>query len=582
MLWRQLDLEEIQISIIRFISLLATASISLLFYSSASAQTDRELNLTSHTSVSRPAFSLAPVGTVGQELIRDGLVLISYNQNRAVSRYDSLDSKWNDELISGYVTRVLDRILASSNLPGDFVELNIETCPQTGASIRSGGIVTMCLPLVLTFETEDEIAFILAHEISHWIKSVGNTQANTGGKVEPILLSKTEEVWADELALDLLINANYSPEGALIFFDVLEQRSNEICCDEHYDTPATRTVKVVKYLDKNYQNSWDTIDLTALSDDFLARTRRATEYLVRLDSAFGRLIEKTNYGRRKINNERLINGFALIDGEAAAKWLNRECKNSIEQVESITNDFGYQPVALQFLSSIFIDCLSFVGINERYDKLFSKFIDIQTADFNELAALLHYQVFIPESQIYRKVESELLSRSVYPNDVIKAWANMYKVNNFEEQMESIRHLRMANYESAALYYEACTLGGALTLEPMNDLVSKIRDNHRSLTTRAHSLRDFGSYYKKGNSKKMLMEVIVAGHNAQLNLFDLADKGCDDFYETRAAHVKRSAEEIRRNSKSELSRRFLPEKKAIFLNITSYQGDIIAFASQLNR
>jgi len=156
------------------------------------------------------------------------------------------------------------------------------------------------------------------------------------------------------------------------------------------------------------------------------------------------------------------------------------------------------------------------------------------------------------------------------------------VNNFEEQMESIRHLRMANYESAALYYEACTLGGALTLEPMNDLVSKIRDNHRSLTTRAHSLRDFGSYYKKGNSKKTLMEVIVAGHNAQLNLFDLADKGCDDFYETRAAHVKRSAEEIRRNSKSELSRRFLPEKKAIFLNITSYQGDIIAFASQLNR
>ena len=136
---------------------------------------------------------------------------------RQVFRIGSPNSVWRADAISDAVQRISSRLESGVGLPAQFAEVTVTTCSEERAAVYAGGWVEVCLPLMLNAETEDEVAFVLGHEMSHIIAD--HLPQNPNEFYQP---SVAEEVLADELGLRMAVAAGYSPDGAFSFFDKID------------------------------------------------------------------------------------------------------------------------------------------------------------------------------------------------------------------------------------------------------------------------------------------------------------------------------------------------------------------------
>ena len=88
---------------------------------------------------------------------------------RQVFRNGSPNSVWRADAISNAVQTISRRLERGVGLPAQFAEVTVTTCSEERAAVYAGGWVEVCLPLMLNAETEDEVAFVIGHEISHII-----------------------------------------------------------------------------------------------------------------------------------------------------------------------------------------------------------------------------------------------------------------------------------------------------------------------------------------------------------------------------------------------------------------------------
>ena len=170
-----------------------------------------------------------------------------------------------DRQLVGYVQEILDRIVAASPVPNLNVRVYIRASRAFIAEAYPGGLVSVSMGLLRDVSTEDELAFVLAHELGHllfrhhesdWLKNAqykvffassllgdaadvyaaysGNTEMSkkldrvakiskgfyevTDHALNPAW-NRKQEVLADKIGLDLLIRAGYKPAAGMVFFD---------------------------------------------------------------------------------------------------------------------------------------------------------------------------------------------------------------------------------------------------------------------------------------------------------------------------------------------------------------------------
>lgn len=175
-----------------------------------------------------------------------------------------------------YVRGVLARILRGVNLPPTFnPDVRILAAPEFSALCTPDGTIVITIGLLEQLDNEDELAFVLAHEVSHaiyrhhdaeWFNkaqyfavmngaavqsiadSVASTGANVGGfnsgnisrgldvaqhmyrlsqNVLAPQMTRAQEDAADALGFDLMVKAGYDSEAALAVMDKLAEQEAE-------------------------------------------------------------------------------------------------------------------------------------------------------------------------------------------------------------------------------------------------------------------------------------------------------------------------------------------------------------------
>lgn len=151
-------------------------------------------------------------------LITPSWVSAQYPENwyeqRSVFETLSADPTYNDPVIDNLVGNVRASLETANGFPANFLRVEVMACPEPHAVVYTGGYLEICLSLLLQLETEDEIAFLIAHEMSH----VANAQI-AQNPADFVPHSLTDEIAADRFAIPMVVKAGYSPDGALTFLE---------------------------------------------------------------------------------------------------------------------------------------------------------------------------------------------------------------------------------------------------------------------------------------------------------------------------------------------------------------------------
>jgi len=175
-----------------------------------------------------------------------------------------------------YAQGVVDRLMAGVKMPSSFQpQVRILATPEFAGECTPDGTLIVTVGLLEMLESEDELAFVLGHELAHaiyrhkqhdWFKKAqyyavvnggaidfvaqGNVQISLGGSTNlargldvaqhlaklsaNVLMpqmAKEDEDAADALGFDLMVKAGYDPEAPLAVMDKLAAQEAEAEAD---------------------------------------------------------------------------------------------------------------------------------------------------------------------------------------------------------------------------------------------------------------------------------------------------------------------------------------------------------------
>jgi len=141
--------------------------------------------------------------------------------------------------VSIYINKVVDELLKDDKELRGKVEVYVIKSNEVNAFTTNNGIIFVTLGLVAQVENEAELAFIICHELTHFVKQhnlneyVENTNIQSGRgsyrgtNLDDKLLarsnySKKQESEADLLGLERFLKSNYDPSTLDGVFDVMQ------------------------------------------------------------------------------------------------------------------------------------------------------------------------------------------------------------------------------------------------------------------------------------------------------------------------------------------------------------------------
>ncbi|MEY3442638.1 MAG: hypothetical protein RLZZ519_919 [Bacteroidota bacterium] len=144
--------------------------------------------------------------------------------------------------VSQFVTQVKDKLLKNQPELQKSIKTYVVKSPIANAFATNGGILLVNMGLIARLHTEAELAFVLAHEIQHYLKKhpmnvyVKSEELKRDKKMlgldtqEDYMMAKTKysrdiEQEADLLGLELYLQSGYSLDAAISIFDVLSMSS---------------------------------------------------------------------------------------------------------------------------------------------------------------------------------------------------------------------------------------------------------------------------------------------------------------------------------------------------------------------
>ena len=340
----------------------------------------------------------------------------------------------NDPLITSYIQMLGNRLLISDyNSPIKYRFL-VANNPSINAFATPGGVIVINSGLIRKTKTEAELASVLAHEIAH-VKArhlsrmheesskvnistalsvlatiiAGTYSTDALGKTlittENIKASRltdfirANEMEADRIAINILVNANINPMAMSDFFRTLQKENNDSGALEFLRThPLTKnriaeTESLASKYKGNFTNDSFAYQFTSakISIQRLDTKNFVSQYLYRPeitktspskivdDYAYGlALIKEKKYGKSK----KVLNNLLKILSDKNELYVIKNYisialaeiyikKNDFEQavalLESLNDIYPTDPTILYYLSSSYIK-------DKQYKKVINKLI----------------------------------------------------------------------------------------------------------------------------------------------------------------------------------------------------------------
>ena len=144
------------------------------------------------------------------------------------------------DTITNYINKIASKLLNNNQKLRDELRFYSIKTDVTNAFSTDQGMIFVTLGLISQLENEDQLAFVLAHEIVHYIKKHSITKAiisdevfrgkneyyknnSTDNNIKILsTFSKQYELEADSLAINLIANSGYNLKKAKGIFTVLE------------------------------------------------------------------------------------------------------------------------------------------------------------------------------------------------------------------------------------------------------------------------------------------------------------------------------------------------------------------------
>lgn len=138
----------------------------------------------------------------------------------------------NDE-ITAYVNNVVDNLLVNNPQLRKELSIYVTKVPEVNAYCMGKGYIFVNIGLISQVENEAQLAYVLAHEISHYVKrhnfdtyvevkKVDKVKTFEDRVLQLFSFSKENELEADTYGFELFKNSSYSIEEVVKAFDVLK------------------------------------------------------------------------------------------------------------------------------------------------------------------------------------------------------------------------------------------------------------------------------------------------------------------------------------------------------------------------
>lgn len=135
--------------------------------------------------------------------------------------------------LNDYVNTIIDNLLKDESLLRSKIHVYIVKSPKVNACATKNGLVLVNLGLLAQVSNESELAFVLAHEISHFAEKHADMPSGKKDTIKDRDLldyyvkyqnrSREQEMAADRVALTrFLANSSYSYKAMMGVFDVLQ------------------------------------------------------------------------------------------------------------------------------------------------------------------------------------------------------------------------------------------------------------------------------------------------------------------------------------------------------------------------
>jgi beta-barrel assembly-enhancing protease len=187
-----------------------------------------------------------------------------------------------DNEISSYLNEITNRLL--KNYPQYFGRINVYLSKsiEANAFCLAEGSIFINIGLIQKLDNIDQLAFILAHEMAHYIKShaindtkrlsdvvksetfENNSDKNSFRKLK---FSRESEFDADGFALQMIIQAGFNPERGILSLNKLGQK----------DTIGFSEINL-QLLDKYFNNQYFKYDTAWVSSKAIENLRKRKSY----------------------------------------------------------------------------------------------------------------------------------------------------------------------------------------------------------------------------------------------------------------------------------------------------------------
>lgn len=374
----------------------------------------------------------------------------SYPDNWYVQRHtfklNDLSAEWPDERISRTVQRVARIIENANNLPKHFVEVDVTACTHPRAAISNGGWINICLPLAMSFEFEDEIAFIIAHEVSHLL--AGHLSGPNKSKAPEFQVD--QEIDADCMGIELAVRAGYSPDGAINFLRKVRNYEVDQGNVDHLINTKRRLSYAYRFVDERFAEASRSVSFTPLSDEYLQGIQYAEEYLNEISEIYNTLFIDL---RSSLN----------IEPKKRDVILARSCNRGFDILLSMSRKVRFEELLVSTAAALYARCFPLTGIWEKYAALMEGYPGSRQLSPRSGAAFLMARMIMHQKSIDLQIVQDLKKKIFqYPS-------------YFDELPEPRKSRSIRNYMHAMINF-VCDVVGSYDLDKISITLKHYTDS----------------------------------------------------------------------------------------------------------
>jgi predicted Zn-dependent protease len=156
-----------------------------------------------------------------------------------------------DGNIESYINQIGYRILNANRIPYRITFFYNKKREYNAYSSSINRSVNIYNGIILIADEEDEIAAVIAHEISHSVDAYNGLCRGIFQSTKYLLSPKKYERKADERAVDYLVKAGYNPLSIIIIYSKMMPQHRFDFLSSH-DLPSRRVMFVYDYIYRKY------------------------------------------------------------------------------------------------------------------------------------------------------------------------------------------------------------------------------------------------------------------------------------------------------------------------------------------